>query len=352
MRAYRFRNERLYRRRRVFILTLLTVLILAAAYFMFRDNLPFVGSSPTPSPGNSASPTGQASPTPSETPTETPTPTPEPPNGTQTSDHGFLPAMGSYPETGKMGELETLIKDYIGKQSGKYGVTFIDLASGESVSIDDKVEYIAASTSKLPMNVLLYTKIASGEIDPDSKLQYLKEDFEAGTGVIQNSAYGTEYTVRETSRLSVVTSDNCGINMIIRTLGIENIRQYILDLGGVVYYGKTHRSCPYDMALVSQELYRLYLEKPEVYGELITNLENTNWSDRIDAQLPDSVKVAHKIGNQTRTANDVGIVFASRPYVLSVMTDDVDFGTACTKIAELSRMIYDFVEEYHVSNLP
>jgi len=134
--------------------------------------------------------------------------------------------------------------------------------------------------------------------------------------------------------------------MIIELLGIENIRQYIVDLGGVVYYDKRHRSCPYDMALVAQELYRRYLSNPAVYEKMIEDLENTDWSDRIDALLPDHVRVAHKIGNQTRTANDVGIVFASHPYVLSVMTEEVDFGTACKKIAEMSKMIYEFVEGY------
>ena len=58
------------------------------------------------------------------------------------------------------------------------------------------------------------------------------------------------------------------------------------------------------------------------------------------------MKVAHKIGNQTKTANDVGIVFGKHPYVLSVMTEDVDFGTACNNIAALSKKIFDFEEAY------
>jgi beta-lactamase class A len=175
---------------------------------------------------------------------------------------------------------------------------------------------------------------------------YKKEDLESGTGIIINSAYGTEYTVRETSKLAIRKSDNCGVNMIIRQVGIENVRQYILGLGGKVYYGKTHRSCPYDMALVAQDLYKHYINNEAVYGELINNLENTDWTDRIDAKLPQDIKVAHKIGNQTKTANDVGIVFGKHPYILSVMSENVDFGTACNNIANLSKVIFDFEEAY------
>lgn len=346
MTQYRFKNEKRYKRRRTTIVLLfVTVLILAAAYLLFGRGDDHTGTaSPTPPlQTSSRSPDASESPDPAETPTSTPTPEPQ---GINTEEHGFLPKIGSVEKSGKMDELKSKVEEYSSGLSGKYGVHFIDLATGESFGVNDRDSYIAASTSKLPMNVMLYTKIESGEIDPESKLQYLQKDFEPGTGIIQNEPFGTEYTVRETSKLSIIHSDNCGINMIIRTLGIENICQYILDLGGDIYYDDGHRTSPHDLGLVTQELYRLYLNNPELYGELIYNLEHTDWNDRINALLPKDVKVAHKIGNQTRTANDAGIVFASHPYVLAVMTDKVDFGTACNKIAELSKMIYEEVEAY------
>ncbi|QNU68582.1 serine hydrolase [Ruminiclostridium herbifermentans] len=267
-------------------------------------------------------------------------------NTVTTKDHGVLPKVGTVPKSGKMDELEKLITDFTSKLPGKYGVTFIDLATGEMVNVNDKIEYIAASTSKLPINVLLYKNIEAGKIKMEDKLVYKKEDLEYGTGIIINSPYGTEYTVRETSRLSIQKSDNCGVNMLIRLLGIENVRNYIDEVGGQVHYGKTHRSCPYDMAQIAQDLYKLYLNNEEVYGELINYMETTDWSDRIDAKLPKDVKVAHKIGNQVSTRNDVGIVFATHPYVLSIMSDNVNVDAATKAIADLSKLIYDFEEEY------
>ncbi len=267
-------------------------------------------------------------------------------NTVKTKDHGILPKVGTVPKSEKMEELKKLITDYTSKLSGKYGVTFIDLATGEMVNVNDKIEYIAASTSKLPINVLLYKNIEAGKIKMEDKLVYKQEDLEYGTGIIINSPYGTEYTVRETSKLSIQKSDNCGVNMIIRLLGIENVRNYIDEVGGQVHYGKTHRSCPYDMAQIAQDLYKLYLNNQEVYGELINYMETTDWHDRIDAKLPQDVKVAHKIGNQTSTRNDVGIVFATHPYVLSIMSDNVNIDAATRSIADLSKVIYDFEEAY------
>ncbi|UZQ86130.1 class A beta-lactamase-related serine hydrolase [Thermoclostridium stercorarium] len=240
-------------------------------------------------------------------------------------------------------ELKKTLEKYIAQQSGRYGLYFINLVTGEEFGINDREKYIAASTTKLPMNLLLYKKIAAGEIDFDEKLVYLEEDFEPGSGVIQKSPFGTEYTVRETARLSVVYSDNCAINMIIRLLGIENIRQYMLDIGGTIYYGRDHRSCPYDLAVYARELYRFYQENPEIAGILIEDLQNTMWNDRINKLLPKDVKVAHKIGNYEGVYNDVGIVFAEEPYVLAVMSENADQSVASDVIAQISKKIYDYM---------
>lgn len=263
-----------------------------------------------------------------------------------TEDHGVFPVIGTVKKTGKIFLIEEKVREFIAMQSGKYGVFFLDLATDEYFGINDRDSYIAASTSKLPMNLMLYTKFERGEINPDYIVQYIEEDFEPGTGVIQYERFGTEYTIKEASELSIRYSDNCAINMIIRTLGIEEICQYILDLGGDIYYTDGNKTSPHDMGLIAKELYRLYLINPDLYGELIYNLETTQWNDRINAQLPDEVRVAHKIGNQIRTVNDVGIIFASHPFVLAVMTEDVEVEAAKENIAIISKMVYDQLESY------
>ncbi len=245
----------------------------------------------------------------------------------------------------ELGILKSSLKEYISGFSGTYGIYYINLKTGNEFGINDTQEYIAASTSKLPINLYLYRNIEKGIIDPEQILTYEEEDYEPGTGNIQNEPFGTEYTVRETSRLSIVLSDNCAINMIIRLLGVENIRQYMLDIGGSIYYGNRHRTCPRDMAYYMRELYNFYVENPSVAGELIDCLKNTVFNDRINALLPENIPVAHKIGNQTNTMNDVGIIFADEPYILSVFSDNVSTNEACNVIANISKKIFDFIEK-------
>jgi beta-lactamase class A len=124
----------------------------------------------------------------------------------------------------------------------------------------------------------------------------------------------------------------------------------MLDIGGSIYYGPRYRTCPKDMAMYLKELYRLYLENPEVYGELIDYLQNTIFNDRINALLPDDIKVAHKVGNQVSSMSDVGIVFADQPYVLAMMSDNVNPSEACEVIAKVSKMIFDCTQEAYKSD--
>lgn len=359
MGSYHFNKNKKYKKRRALVATLIVFCIIAAfmgGYLLLnKDDSKQISAqtstaagAETSTGGNSSQATDAATTDTTQAASNTTATTPinTDTNTVNTKDHGVLPKVGTVPKSEKMEELKKLITDFTSKLPGKYGVTFIDLATGEMVNVNDKIEYVAASTSKLPINVLLYKNIEAGKIKMEDKLVYKQEDLESGTGTIISSPFGTEYTVRETSKLSIQKSDNCGVNMLIRLLGIENVRNYIDEVGGQVHYGKTHRSCPYDMAQIAQDLYKLYLNNEEVYGELINYMETTDWHDRIDAKLPQDVKVAHKIGNQTSTRNDVGIVFATHPYVLSVMSDNVNIDAATRAIADLSKVVYDFEEEY------
>lgn len=244
-----------------------------------------------------------------------------------------------------LNELKYGLIKYIEKQRGRYGLYYINLITQEEFGINDKDKYIAASTTKLPMNMLLYREIEAERVDPKSILTYSERDFEFGTGVIKESDFGTLYTIREAARLSIVCSDNCAMNMIISLLGIDNIRQYMQGLGGTIYYGDDHRTCPYDLAIYAAELYRFYEKSPDIAGVLIEDLQNTAWNDRINKFLPKKIKVSHKIGNFPKVYNDVGIVFAFEPYALAIMSDNVEQETASDVIATISKMIYDYVKQ-------
>ncbi|MGI6777625.1 MAG: serine hydrolase [Acetivibrionales bacterium] len=243
--------------------------------------------------------------------------------------------------------LKTELEEYLAGYEGQYGVYFIDLINGGKFGINEKDVYIAASTIKIPLNLFLYKQMESGLINPEGTITYMGEDYEEGTGLLQFEEFGNEYSIRELSRLSIVVSDNVATNMLLRVYGRKNIKDYMKSLGGTVISYEENTSCPYDMALYMKEVYEFFEEGSELSRELMYYFENTKHNDRIPKLLPEDTRIAHKVGNWPPVSyHDVGIVFARRPYVISIMSKDTQGGEACSVIANISKKVYDFVKKY------
>lgn len=239
------------------------------------------------------------------------------------------------------------LESYIKEAEGQYGIYYYNLVTGDEFGINDKDEYIAASTIKIPLNLYLYTRIKSGSVDPQGILTYLEDDYEEGTGQIRYEETGKTYTIRELSKLSITISDNVAANMLFRFLGINNVKDYMRKAGGIVVKDGENVSCPRDMGLYMKLVYEFYRKQGNLGEELMNNFLNTEFNDRIPALLPNETKVAHKIGTQVGVLNDVGIVITDNPYVLSVMSKEVDEEKAPEVIAGISKKIFDFLASDH-----
>ncbi|MCX7709515.1 MAG: class A beta-lactamase-related serine hydrolase [Clostridia bacterium] len=245
--------------------------------------------------------------------------------------------------TAKTESLRKELTEYIKKFTGQYGIYYYNLDTHEAIGIGHDKEFTAASTIKVPLNLLLYEKVRAGTTNPDGTLAYLKEDYEGGTGILQNEEFGKKFVIRELSRLSITKSDNIATNMLIRYFGLSNLKAYMRQLGGKIVDETKNTSSPEDMGLYMKTIYEAY-QGEEAFGkELMENLLHTDFNDRIPALLPKSVKVAHKIGTQVGVVNDVGIVFAQTPYVIAVMSNGVGEKEGSNVIANISKKIYDFV---------
>ena len=278
--------------------------------------------------------------------------------------------------------LKANVTGYLDQQSGRYSVYYINMQNGETMAYKETQPIVAASSIKIAYNTYLYEKALSGELSLLEKItynaaEYPNGDFESGTGTIQNSPDGTEFTLQEVSHLSITVSDNCGTNMVLRRLGGEDAvnANYLKTISSVVDYREKYyaagrfpggflkresrpsdytgaeksgrrRTSAIDLAKYAEHLYRDYQENGPAFQPLIDDLCNTEYSWGVPAGIPGDIKVAHKIGLYPAlgTYNDVGIVFSSEDYVLCVMTESGSEEQAKKIIAEVSRMVYEYVE--------
>lgn len=243
----------------------------------------------------------------------------------------------------KYNQLVGDIKKYLSNQQGTYGIYFLNLDDGLRFGINENKYFTAASTVKIPVSLYLYYSAATNKIDLDSMVEYIETDYEEGTGDIQYESYGTAYSLRELSQKSIEISDNVAVNMLIRYLDFEDIHQYMDKLVKHTVPRDVNEATPRDMAIYLKTLLDL-THKNKIYNELLNYLTNTAFNDRLPLYLPPDVKVAHKIGTQVQAFHDVGIIFADVPYILCVMSEEVDEEAASEVIATISKMVYEYTQ--------
>jgi beta-lactamase class A len=223
---------------------------------------------------------------------------------------------------------------------GVNSIWFHDLRTGDSVSIRGERRYTAASTIKVPIAMYLYHLAANNRLNLDRKVAVQREDWAAGTGVLQAVAPGSLYTYRELARLSIVQSDNIAANVLMRTLGQEQLVSYLKEIG-VRHDREQNQISPRDLGLAIRHLWRMALRYPKPWAQLLEYLQETAHNDRLPAGVPEGVPVAHKIGSVDLSFHDAGIVYhPQRPYILVVMTDTMGERAAARFISRVSREVW------------
>ncbi|CDM68245.1 putative membrane protein [Clostridium bornimense] len=237
------------------------------------------------------------------------------------------------------GNLEIAISSKISEYGDSIGLTFYDIKTKRTISFNGDKTFIAASTSKVPLNMLLLNKVASGEIKEDTTVKYTDEDYEGGAGILQSQDLSSPIDIFTLSKYSIIYSDNIATKMISNLMGGKDIvyKQYDDILG----YEADHTDNAITANDAAQYLKVLYFNKDDnpYYDSLLNNMKNTVYHDRIDKYIDQSL-VAHKIGDYETYVNDIAIVYANAPYILTIYTNNVV--NAKEIIAETSQIIFDY----------
>jgi len=243
----------------------------------------------------------------------------------------------NYEKQVQLDALEQEIRTLLGDDVDKFGMVYYDINSEKSIEINGDKQFVAASTIKVPINMLMYDMIQDKKISINEKLKYEDSDYEDGAGVLQGAELNNPISIKTLSDYSLIYSDNIAINMLLRKVGKENRYDYIEKIVGhpIVYDG--NNTTPQDSFRILQRLY-LNPDNNEYYSAMIETMKKTEYNDRIDKYIPKQI-VAHKIGDFAEYVNDVAIVCKENPYILVVFTKELP--EACEVIGQVSKIIYD-----------
>jgi beta-lactamase class A len=254
------------------------------------------------------------------TPTTIPTPTP------------FNPAQ----------EVIKEINNLTSKLTGSYGLNVYNLTTKTSFGISENQTFSAASLMKMPLIITLYKNVESGKIDLQNKYILRAADKRGGAGSMYYKPAGTVYTYQKMVELMGQLSDNTAFNVFRNLLGDEQIQKTINDLGMSKTNFTDFETTPADMGILFRKLYSGSIVTRDHRDEILGYLTKTFDESRIPAGVPVGIRVAHKVGTDIGVASDGGIVFASKPYVVVIMSDKILTAEANTVLPKISSSVWEF----------
>ncbi len=157
--------------------------------------------------------------------------------------------------------------------------------------------------------------------DMTKKITYTKDAYyQSGSGEIIKSEDGTVYTYRDLFYHVLECSDNVAYAILKNTFGTKYYGNLVVNLGATSMYKKPVGMSAADAGKCMKAIYE-FTESDAYYAAF---MKDALIGSAHHTMIPYSVspkKAAHKYGWDVGAYNDMAIVYAENPYVLSVMTN-------------------------------
>lgn len=266
--------------------------------------------------------------------------------------------------------LKEQIKAEFAKQKGTFALAFKNLQTGEEILINEKINFHAASTMKTPVLIEAYKQAAAGKFKIDDPI-LVKNEFKS---IVDGSLFsldagddsdsvlyakvGTKMPIYDLLYLMIIKSSNLATNIIIDLVGAKNVNQTMREMGAndiqvlrgvedskAYQKGMNNTTTAFDQMLIFNDMAKGKIVDKISSEAMIGILLDQAFNDKIPAQLPKDVKVAHKTGWIKGINHDAGIVYLpdGRKYVLVLLSKEMtDDKAGVLAMANVSKMVYDY----------
>jgi beta-lactamase class A len=244
-------------------------------------------------------------------------------------------------------------------------------APSKEVLIDADGEFHAASTMKVSVMVECYRQAHDGRFALDDEI-CVENAFQS---IVDGSRYcldpaddshdalydcfGGRRSIRKLVHVMITASSNLATNLLIETVGPENVSRTMQRLGaeGLVVRRGVNDSKAFkqnlnnttttrSLLVLFEHIARGTAVNEDACAEMIEILKGQEHTEMIPARLPDGVEVAHKTGWITGVRHDAGIVFVpgGPTYVLVLLSRNLsDVSAGVETLSRVSRVVYDAV---------
>lgn len=266
--------------------------------------------------------------------------------------------------------LKTKVETRLFAEKGTFAVAFADIETGNTMLINERETFHAASTMKTPVMIEVYKQVGAGKFSlmdsveiknefksiADSSLYNLNPEDDSETELYK--MIGQKRTLASLVYDMIIVSSNLATNLVIEQVGATHVTQSMRELGAqdiqvlrgvedskAYEKGMNNTTTAYDLMVIFEKMATQKTVSANASEEMIKILLDQRFNDIIPAQLPSEVKVAHKTGSITGVQHDSGIVILpnGKRYVLVLLSKNLeDEKAGMTAMAEISRMIYEY----------
>ncbi|MFQ6054091.1 MAG: serine hydrolase [Candidatus Bathyarchaeia archaeon] len=114
---------------------------------------------------------------------------------------------------------------------GVLGVSVKHLGTGEAASFNGDELFPTASVFKVPVIVELYRQVEAGAVSLDDEVTLKDEDKVPGSGILKELSPRLSVSLRDLAKLMMIVSDNTATDLVVETVGMENINATLRRLG-------------------------------------------------------------------------------------------------------------------------
>jgi beta-lactamase class A len=254
------------------------------------------------------------------------------------------------------------IEAAIDGKPGVFGVYARNLNTGETIAINADRVFPAESAAKTFVLVYYARLVASGAVDPNTRVPLDDEHRYIGTGVLRFLESGLAPTLDDLAWLMAIVSDNTATAMLLQAIGTpDQVNAAMRDLGyptaqlNDITFEEALLGAPFSLSS-PRDLAEIYTQLDERSREILFRQQNLIGLPRrvphmamaadVDITMP--VRVYNKTGNGPGTFIDSGLfeTDASSWVVAAMAAEQSDFAcrpddTAQAVFGEIGELLYD-----------
>lgn len=239
----------------------------------------------------------------------------------------------------KQGELQVLqnIEVQMRAINGHLGFYYKNMVTGTEFGVGEDEIYSAASVIKLPLFLHVLSLCEKGGMHLSDEIITEEDDKVPSCGALNLFTGSVKADIATLCRLMICLSDNTATNRLIRHCSLSGIEEGFQKMG--LYKTKIRRLLfdreaasrgiqntisLKELGILLEKLYRGEFISKEVSEYAVDVLLQQQIGHKLDGKLCEIVPIAHKTGEDSNLSNDVGIVYAPKPFVVCFAGHDTD----------------------------